>query len=47
MTEAARAFWHELGVLLSDTPRAWKAMAQTEAEFHTILRNRKENRDAA
>lgn len=47
MTEAARAFWHALGVLLSDTPRAWKAMAQTEAEFHTILRNRKENRDAA
>lgn len=47
MTEAARAFWHALGVLLSDTPRAWKAMAQTEAKFHTILRNRKENRDAA
>jgi len=47
MTEAAHAFWHELGILLSDTPRAWKAMAQTEAKFHTILRNRKENRDAA
>lgn len=47
MTEAAHAFWHELGILLSDTPRAWKAMAQTEPEFHTILRNHQENRDAA
>jgi CRISPR system Cascade subunit CasA len=47
MTEAARAFWHALGVLLSDTPRAWKAMAQTEAEFHTTLRDLKENHDAA
>ena len=47
MTDAARAFWHELGILLSDTPRAWKAMAQTEAEFHTTLRDFKENHDAA
>lgn len=47
MTEAARAFWHELGVLLSDTPRAWKAMAQTEAEFNTTLRDLKEKLDAA
>ncbi len=47
MTEAAHAFWHELGILLSDTPRAWKAMAQREPAFHTILRNHQENRDAA
>ena len=47
MTDAAHAFWHALGVLLSGTPRAWKAMAQTEPAFHTILRNHQENRDAA
>jgi CRISPR system Cascade subunit CasA len=51
MTDAARAFWRELGILLSDTPRAWKAMAQTEGAFHIILSDHfsdhKEERDAA
>ncbi|MFC4486042.1 type I-E CRISPR-associated protein Cse1/CasA [Tepidiphilus baoligensis] len=47
MTEAAHAFWRELGILLSDTPRAWRAMAQKETEFNIILSDRKENRDAA